>query len=65
MTGYRWNDRVQGLSCLRCGKRYSVDDEVVDLGVGCPSCLEQGYPASLGVDYDNSRGGDHNNPLQA
>ncbi len=56
MTGYRWNDRVQGLSCLRCGKRYSVDDEVVDLGVGCPSCLEQGYPASLGVDYDNEQG---------
>ncbi len=55
MTGYQWNGRVQGLSCLRCGKRYSPSDAVVDLGVGCVACLEQGYPVSLRVDYERER----------
>ena len=55
MIGYQWNDRVLGLSCLRCGQRYSASDEVVDLGIGCVSCLEQGYPVSLRVDYDNEQ----------
>jgi len=48
---YPLNNRVQGLSCLRCGQSYGLDSELVDLGTGCGSCLEQGYPASLRVDY--------------
>ncbi len=56
MTGYQWNGRVQGLSCMRCGKSYSPNDAVADLGIGCPACLEQGYPVSLRVDNDPERG---------
>jgi len=53
--GYQWNGRVQGLSCLRCRQRYSPSDAVADLGVGCVSCLEQGYPVSLRVDYEHEQ----------
>jgi threonine synthase len=50
-TSYPLNGRITGLSCLRCGQQYELDDEVADQGIGCPACLEQGYPASLQVDY--------------
>lgn len=48
---YPLNGRVQGLSCIRCGQHYQHDSETADQGIGCPACLEQGYPASLQVDY--------------
>jgi hypothetical protein len=49
---YKLNDQLQGLACLRCETACDVGDPVVDLGRGCPSCLSQGYPASLRLVYD-------------
>lgn len=45
------NNRMQGLSCLRCGVSYALSDEWVDCGRGCRACRQQGYPVSLRVDY--------------
>ena len=50
-TSFLMNNRVKGLSCLRCGKSYDLNSETADLGIGCPACLAQGYPASLQIDY--------------
>jgi threonine synthase len=55
-TPYLFNRRVRGLTCLRCATAYDVSDPVVDQGLGCPSCLEQGYPASLRLVYDSGPG---------
>ncbi|MCB9423251.1 MAG: pyridoxal-phosphate dependent enzyme [Ardenticatenaceae bacterium] len=48
---YPINGRVRGLNCIRCGQHYETDSDVADQGIGCPACLEQGYPASLQIDY--------------
>jgi threonine synthase len=48
---YDLNPSVQGSACLRCATAYGARDPVVDQGLGCPSCLEQGYPASLRLVY--------------
>lgn len=53
-TSYPINGRVRGLSCIRCGQHYETDSNVADQGIGCPACLEQGYPASLQIDYTAS-----------
>lgn len=45
---HEWNQLVQHLTCLRCNHEYNPDDYLT----GCPLCLEQGYPASLQVVYD-------------
>ena len=50
------NERLQGLTCLRCETAYDLGDPVVDRGIGCPACLAQGYPASLRLAYDVDRG---------
>lgn len=55
-TPYLINPRLRGLACLRCRTAYDVGDPVVDRGTGCPSCLEKGYPASLGLEYDPDPG---------
>ncbi|MED4779364.1 threonine synthase [Brevibacillus choshinensis] len=45
---YEWNQLVKEFTCLRCSKKYVPDDYLT----GCPNCLEQGYPVSLQVTYD-------------
>lgn len=45
---YEWNQLVNEFTCLRCSKEYVPADYLK----GCPSCLEQGYPVSLQVTYD-------------
>lgn len=44
---YPINPNVRGLTCLRCHHVYETEDP----GTGCESCLQQGYPASLAVEY--------------
>lgn len=44
---YVQNELARSLSCLRCGAEY----EWGDYTAGCPSCLAQGFPASLKIDY--------------
>jgi len=56
MKTFEINSRLEGFSCLRCGRRYARDNGVVDLGVGCVSCLEEGFPANLRVDYSSDSG---------
>jgi threonine synthase len=46
------NERVKGLACLRCRAFYDLDHKTIDRGVGCPACLQVGYPASLVVVYN-------------
>lgn len=41
------NPRLEGLACIRCGRRY----EVADLSTGCPVCLAAGTPANLECVY--------------
>ena len=55
-TPYPKNRRLRGLTCLRCEITYKVGDPVVDRGMGCPSCLAQGFPASLRLAYDPGQG---------
>ena len=45
------NDRVTDLACLRCEARFPTHDRAADRGIGCPTCLQKGYPASLKVAY--------------
>ncbi|GED34516.1 pyridoxal-phosphate dependent enzyme [Brevibacillus centrosporus] len=45
---YEWNQMVKEFTCLRCSTKYVPDDYLK----GCPNCLEQGYPVSLQVTYD-------------
>jgi threonine synthase len=48
---YPLNERVEGFSCLRCKRAFSLNDTTADLGQGCLSCLAEGFPASLQIDY--------------
>jgi threonine synthase len=41
------NPRVDGLSCLRCGTRYELDD----LLEGCPACRKEGHTVNVKVVY--------------
>lgn len=45
---YQWNRLVDKLTCLRCQHEYAPNDYFK----GCPRCLEQGYPASLQMMFD-------------
>ncbi len=49
---YEPNPRLLALACLRCGARYDLLDPLVDRGIGCEACLQLGYPASLGLEYE-------------
>lgn len=40
-----------GLTCLRCSTNFDLENKIVDQGIGCPACLEEGFPASLKVIY--------------
>ncbi|MDZ4836960.1 MAG: pyridoxal-phosphate dependent enzyme [Candidatus Melainabacteria bacterium] len=48
---YELNSALTGYECLRCHQAFAVDDEIIDLGTGCPKCLEQGFPVSLMCTY--------------
>ena len=56
---YRLNERITGMVCLKCGKKYPVGDYFY----GCPACLERGENASMTFEYsgyahiDDSRKG--------
>ncbi len=47
---YEWNEWITTFTCIRCKHEYEPDDYFK----GCPRCLEQGYPASIQVNYDAS-----------
>ncbi|MBS1998137.1 MAG: pyridoxal-phosphate dependent enzyme [Cyanobacteria bacterium SZAS LIN-2] len=48
---YQINPKMIGLKCTRCGELFGLD--LGDTGLGCSSCLEQGFPASLACAYEN------------
>jgi threonine synthase len=43
--------RLLGLRCLRCGTEYPIGPYFK----GCPSCLAEGLPTNLAVEYDMDR----------
>lgn len=47
---YTWNQLVEKLTCLRCEHQYEPDDYLT----GCPHCLQQEFPVSLRIKYDQS-----------
>jgi threonine synthase len=57
---YEWNDGVTGLVCLRCGGRFPVGD----FPTGCPSCMEEGFPASLTMQYSEGVAWDERVPFR-
>jgi threonine synthase len=52
---YQLNEHLTGFTCLRCRRTYPVGFSAADRGLGCPACLEDGYPASLTVTYADDR----------
>lgn len=51
MSSYIWNKRVTELRCIRCNR----NEPVGLFPKGCPKCLEQGFPVSLKVAYDEEQ----------
>ena len=49
---YRENPAIGSLSCIRCNHFYPSNHSAIDQGIGCPKCLQEGYPASLKLVYD-------------
>jgi threonine synthase len=47
------NKRLSRLQCLRCNKAFELDDLHIDSGLGCDSCLAEGYPVNLTCVYDS------------
>ncbi len=45
-----WNDSIRVFECIRCEQHFTPDDYLA----GCPNCLEQKFPSSLRVLYDQS-----------
>ncbi|HWI65919.1 MAG TPA: pyridoxal-phosphate dependent enzyme [Symbiobacteriaceae bacterium] len=43
------NERVTGVVCIRCGSQFAVGEST--WGDGCPTCLAEGFPASVDVAY--------------
>ncbi|MGN7471934.1 threonine synthase [Brevibacillus sp. SAFN-007a] len=54
---YEWNGLVDKFTCLRCEHEYVP----ADYFTGCPRCLEQGYPVSLQVTYEQQEPWNINN----
>ncbi len=48
MTAPLLNPRLTGFACIRCAATYPVADYLE----GCPSCLAQGFPASVAAQFD-------------
>ena len=49
------NPFLESLGCIRCGALYDPGDPQVDRGLGCLTCLDQGYPASLALVYQRDQ----------
>ncbi len=45
------NKDLIGLICLRCEASYELDDADIDSGLGCKTCLAEGYPVGLRCEY--------------
>jgi threonine synthase len=49
------NTSLSGLKCLKCESVFPPDHEAVDLGSGCPACLDLGFPVSLKCIYAGTK----------
>ncbi len=47
-TGYAFNPRLRGFSCIRCEARWPLDDYFE----GCPACLAKGWPSAVRTVFD-------------
>ena len=47
---YKLNDRLKGFYCLRCGKKFDIDDYFT----GCSFCSADSFPVSLAPYYKGS-----------
>ncbi|MCM3598162.1 pyridoxal-phosphate dependent enzyme [Metabacillus idriensis] len=45
-----WNDLVKLFECIRCKQQFEPDD----YPTGCPHCLQESFPASLRILYDQN-----------